>query len=128
MTVRLPKSICRYSYDSLSTKSPGHQAPPRSSWRILEEHKTIYYTKDLNCMTILNILVMMIFNEGAYLTFKSIFHNDLNLFVFDCEITLVSVPRTNQLKETTGAFDGARSHDLHIMSQTCNPLRHAATL
>ena len=24
-----------------------------------------------------------------------------------------------------GAFDGARTHDLHIMSQTCNPLRHA---
>jgi len=28
------------------------------------------------------------------------------------------------LKETTGAFDGART-DLHIMSQTCNPLYHA---
>ena len=26
------------------------------------------------------------------------------------------------------AFDGARTHDLHIMSQTCNPLRHAAPL
>ena len=79
-------------------------------------------------MTILNILVLMILNEGAYLTFKSIFNNALNLFLFDCEITLVSVPGINQLKETTGAFDGARTHDLHIMSQTCNPLRHAATL
>jgi len=29
------------------------------------------------------------------------------------------------LKETTGAFDGARTHDLHIKSQTCNLLRHA---
>ena len=79
-------------------------------------------------MTILNILVLMILNEGAYLIFKSIFHTVLNLFVFDCEITLVSVPGTNQLKETTGAFDEARTHDLHIMSQTCNPLRHTATL
>ena len=30
------------------------------------------------------------------------------------------------LKETTGAFDGARTHDLHITSQACNPVRHAA--
>ena len=29
------------------------------------------------------------------------------------------------LKETTGAFDGSRTHDLHVTSQTCNPLRHA---
>ena len=28
------------------------------------------------------------------------------------------------LKETTGAFDGARTHDPHITSQTCNPLHH----
>ena len=47
-------------------------------------------------MTILNILVLMILNEGAYLTFKLIFHTVLNLFVFGCEITLVSVPGTNQ--------------------------------
>ena len=32
------------------------------------------------------------------------------------------------LKKTTGAFDGARTHDLHILSQTCNPLRHAALI
>jgi len=25
--------------------------------------------------------------------------------------------------ETTGAFDGARNHNLHIMSQTCNALK-----
>ena len=25
-----------------------------------------------------------------------------------------------------GAFDGAWTHDLHITSQTCNPLHHAA--
>ena len=30
------------------------------------------------------------------------------------------------LNKTTGAFDGARTHDLYITSQTCNPLRHAA--
>ena len=41
-------------------------------------------------------LVLTIFNEGAYLTFKSIFHKALNLFQFDCEITLESVPGTNQ--------------------------------
>ena len=29
------------------------------------------------------------------------------------------------LKETTGAFDGARTHDLHITSQMCNPLRRS---
>jgi len=33
-------------------------------------------------------LVLTIFNEGAYLTFMSIFHKALNLFQFDCEITL----------------------------------------
>ena len=41
-------------------------------------------------------LVWTIFNEGAYLTFKSIFHKALNLFSFDCEITLESVPGINQ--------------------------------
>ena len=30
------------------------------------------------------------------------------------------------LKETSGAFDGSRIYDIHITSQTCNPLRHAA--
>ena len=34
-------------------------------------------------------------NKGAYLAFKSIFHNVLNLFWFDCEITFESVPGTN---------------------------------
>jgi len=33
--------------------------------------------------------------QGAYLTFKSIFHKALNLFKFDCEITLESIPGTN---------------------------------
>jgi len=28
------------------------------------------------------------FNDGAYLTFKSIFHKPLNLFKIDCESTL----------------------------------------
>jgi len=30
------------------------------------------------------------------------------------------------LKETLWDFDGARTHDLDITSQTCNPLHHAA--
>jgi len=34
----------------------------------------------------------MVFNEGDYLTSKLIFHKALNLFYFDCEITLESVP------------------------------------
>ena len=41
-------------------------------------------------------LVLTIFNEGAYLIFKPIFHMAFNLFQFDCEITLESVPGTNQ--------------------------------
>jgi len=40
--------------------------------------------------------VLTIFNERAYLTFKSIFHKALNLYKFDCEITLESVHGTNQ--------------------------------
>jgi len=36
----------------------------------------------------------MIFHEGSYLTFKSIFHKALNLFKFDCEFTLKYVPGT----------------------------------
>jgi len=34
--------------------------------------------------------------RGAYLTFKSIFHKALKLILFNCEITLDSVPGTNQ--------------------------------
>jgi len=30
------------------------------------------------------------------------------------------------LKETAGVFDGARTHNLLITSQTCHPLFHAA--
>jgi len=41
-------------------------------------------------------VVLLIFNEGAYLRFQSIFHKALNLFRFDCDITLESVPGTNQ--------------------------------
>ena len=41
-------------------------------------------------------LVLTIFNERAYLTFESIFHKALYVFQFDCEITLESVPETNQ--------------------------------
>ena len=45
---------------------------------------------------IYRILVLTILNEEGYLTFKSIFDKVLNLFKFDCEITLESVPGTNQ--------------------------------
>ena len=38
------------------------------------------------------------------------------------------VPGSFLLKETTGAFDGARTNDIHITSQACNPLRHAAPI
>ena len=38
----------------------------------------------------------MIFNEKGYLTFKSFFHKALNLFELDCDITVDSVPGTNQ--------------------------------
>ena len=41
-------------------------------------------------------LVLTIFNEGAYLTCKSIFHKALNLFKLFCDIALESVPWTNQ--------------------------------
>jgi len=42
--------------------------------------------------------VLNIFNEGvgAYLTLKSIFYKTLTLVLFDCEITLESVPGTSQ--------------------------------
>ena len=40
--------------------------------------------------------MLTIFNEETYLTFKSMFHKALNLFQFDCEIMLESVPETNQ--------------------------------
>jgi len=40
--------------------------------------------------------ILRMFNEGAYLTFKTIFHKALNLFKFDCDITLEFVPGTNQ--------------------------------
>ena len=53
-------------------------------------------TKALRCAFQGGGLVSTIFNEGDYLTFKSIFHKALNWFEFDCEITLESVPGTNQ--------------------------------
>ena len=41
-------------------------------------------------------LVLTIFYKGDYLTFKLIFHKALNLFEYDCEITLKPIPETNQ--------------------------------
>ena len=78
---------------------------------------------------------MTIYNDGAYLTFKSIFHKALNLLssiVKSHPNPFLEPSSTKQqwehflLKETTGAFDGARINHLHITSQTCNPQRHAA--
>ena len=46
-------------------------------------------------VSVVTCLVLTIFNDGAYLTFKSIFHKALSLFYFDYEITLESVPGTN---------------------------------
>ena len=46
--------------------------------------KSITHTLNLNVY-----LVLTIFNEGT-------FHKALNLFKFDCEITLETVPETNQ--------------------------------
>ena len=39
-------------------------------------------------------LVLRFFNELAFLICRSIFHTALNLFEFNCEITLKSVPGT----------------------------------
>jgi len=42
------------------------------------------------------VLVLMILNEGAFLSFISIFHKALNfIFEFDFEIAFESVPGTN---------------------------------
>ena len=41
-------------------------------------------------------LVLLIFNEGSNLKLKYILCKALNLFYFDCELTLESVPGTNQ--------------------------------
>ena len=40
-----------------------------------------------------------LFNEGAYSTLKSIFHKAHNLFKFNCEITLKSIPGPNQYSQ-----------------------------
>ena len=44
------------------------------------------------------LVLLTICNEGTYLTFKSIFHKALTSFLFDCEITLESIPEVNQYK------------------------------
>ena len=57
-----------------------------------------YYVKE-TCLLVnafLMSLVLTKFNEGAYLAFKSVFCHALNVFQFDYEIMLESVPRTNQ--------------------------------
>jgi len=56
---------------------------------IFPDNKILYHT-------FLNSLCLTIFYQKAYLTFKSIFHKTLNLFYFDCEITLEFVHGTNQ--------------------------------
>ena len=69
-------------------------------------------------------------DEGAYLACKSIFHKALNLFKFDCEITLESSPGTNQYlamkvpflaQGNTGAFpwDSNQRLTVHVCVRLC---------
>ena len=48
------------------------------------------------CFQLKLVWVLTIFNEGAYLAFKSIYKKAYNWFQFDCEIRLESVHGTNQ--------------------------------
>ena len=41
-------------------------------------------------------VVLTIFNQVSYLIVESIYHKAFRLFEIDCEITLDSVPGTNQ--------------------------------
>ena len=83
-------------------------------------------------------LFLTMFNEGAYLTFKTIFHKALNLFQFDCDYharirswnqpVLSNKGKVSCSMKQRGPLMGLETQDLHITSQTCNPLRHAAPL
>ena len=73
-------------------------------------------------------LVLVIFNEGAYLTARLIFHKAFNSFDFECEITLEAVPGTNQYlamrvkclaQGKKGAFHEVRTHEWQNSNQTC---------
>jgi len=68
---------------------------------------------------------LSMFNEETYLTFKSIFHKALNLFEFDCEITLESVPGTNQLSAITVKFLAQGNNGVSI-GLDVQPMHHAA--
>jgi len=46
-----------------------------------------------------SVLVLPIFNEGAYLTFKSIYHKALSLIVKSCSNPLLEPTSTSRLKE-----------------------------
>jgi len=50
------------------------------SWYIKPSFEILFYPAVRNRIICFTFLVLTIFNEGAYLTFKSIFHNALNLF------------------------------------------------
>ena len=64
--------------------------------RYIETEKNTHLKQYIHIVQSNLLLLLTIFNEGAYLTFKSIFHKALNLSYTDCEITLESVPGTNQ--------------------------------
>ena len=84
------------------------------------------------CYVSCTVLGLMIFNEGAYLTFKSIFHKALYVSSvvkshsnpFLAQPVLINKAKVSCSRKNE-ACDGARTHDLPITSQTCNPLRHA---
>ena len=66
-------------------------------------------------------LVLTIFNEGAYLTVKSIFHKALNRnhtrIRSSNQPVLSNKSKVSCSKKQRGPFDGARTQDLYITSQ-----------
>ena len=52
--------------------------------------------------------------------------NTMHLYCWFDNSLAIRLKFWSLLKETMGFFDGARTHNLHITSQTCNPLWHAA--
>ena len=88
-------NLSHNSHQELHTSCPSFkECKPKRKHKQLEQTN---YTCFSNIAFRLDLfLVLTIFNEGAYLPFKSIFHKALNSFKFDCEITLESVSGTNQ--------------------------------
>ena len=64
-------------------------------WK-LENHYLLYKAVQTTDKLKNVILVLKYLTLKAYLTFESIFHKALNLFLFTSEIMLETVPGTNQ--------------------------------